>query len=126
MDSLDQWHTHGSKCVCVCVTDVFKLDPDFLENEEKYKTIKRGESWTEEKACGHLSFLCKHSLVPYVQRSWMRAAVIQEGRMKAAVKTRMTKRARRKREKVSQARRVTPFNQNTASNGFGFKNKFRR
>lgn len=28
----------------VCVyTDVFKLDPDFLENEEKYKTIKRGK-----------------------------------------------------------------------------------
>lgn len=23
--------------------DVFKLDPNFLENEEKYKTIKRGE-----------------------------------------------------------------------------------
>ena len=23
-------------------TDVFKLDPDFLENEEKYKTIKKG------------------------------------------------------------------------------------
>lgn len=25
-------------------TDVFKMDPDFLENEEKYKTIKRGEN----------------------------------------------------------------------------------
>ena len=24
------------------LTDVFKLDPDFLENEEKYKTIKKG------------------------------------------------------------------------------------
>ena len=23
-------------------TDVFKMDPDFLENEEKYKTIKKG------------------------------------------------------------------------------------
>lgn len=36
----------GSKClfVCVCLTDVFKLDPDFLENEDKYKTIKRGEN----------------------------------------------------------------------------------
>lgn len=28
----------------MCLTDVFKLDPDFLENEEKYKTIKRGEN----------------------------------------------------------------------------------
>lgn len=27
--------------------DVFKLDPDFLENEEKYKTIKRGENKTK-------------------------------------------------------------------------------
>lgn len=31
-------------CVCVCHSDVFKMDPDFLENEEKYKTIKRGEN----------------------------------------------------------------------------------
>lgn len=31
-------------CVSVCSSDVFKLDPDFLENEEKYKTIKRGET----------------------------------------------------------------------------------
>lgn len=23
--------------------DVFKMDPDFLENEEKYKAIKKGE-----------------------------------------------------------------------------------
>lgn len=31
--------------VCFCVfVDVFKLDPDFVENEEKYKTIKRGEN----------------------------------------------------------------------------------
>lgn len=31
--------------VCVCAhADVFKLDPDFLENEEKYKTIKKGEN----------------------------------------------------------------------------------
>lgn len=30
--------------MCVCVhSDVFKMDPDFLENEEKYKTLKRGE-----------------------------------------------------------------------------------
>lgn len=28
------------------LSDVFKMDPDFLENEEKYKTIKRGESET--------------------------------------------------------------------------------
>lgn len=28
--------------MCVCVhLDVFKMDPDFQENEEKYKTIKR-------------------------------------------------------------------------------------
>lgn len=26
--------------------DVFKLDPNFLENEEKYKAIKRGELMT--------------------------------------------------------------------------------
>lgn len=32
-------------CDCVCVpSDVFKMDPDFLENEEKYKTIKKGEN----------------------------------------------------------------------------------
>lgn len=41
--------------VCLCdishvgsmfSSDVFKLDPDFLENEEKYKTIKRGKNET--------------------------------------------------------------------------------
>lgn len=35
---------HSLTCVSVCSSDVFKLDPDFLENEEKYKTIKRGEN----------------------------------------------------------------------------------
>ena len=27
----------------VYLADVFKMDPDFLENEEKYKAIKKGE-----------------------------------------------------------------------------------
>ena len=27
------------------VTDVFKADDDYLENEEKYKELKKGESF---------------------------------------------------------------------------------
>lgn len=34
-----------SSDVYVCFhSDVFKLDPDFLENEEKYKALKKGET----------------------------------------------------------------------------------
>lgn len=37
-------------CLCVCalltfrflISDVFKFDPDYLENEEKYKSVVKG------------------------------------------------------------------------------------
>ena len=34
--------TINNICVFFWSTDIFKYDPDFLENENKYKEIKRG------------------------------------------------------------------------------------
>lgn len=39
---------------------MFKLDPDFLENEEKYKTIKRGERVLHFKVQPSSQFPLKH------------------------------------------------------------------
>ena len=38
--------------------DVFKMDPDFLENEEKYKTIKKGTCGAPGSGCLSVSLTC--------------------------------------------------------------------
>lgn len=69
---------HGvlSVCVCVCLTDVFKLDPDFLENEEKYKTIKRGEDEPKDNACCEI--LCLYCLTCFIIRHLL-TEILDEG-----------------------------------------------
>lgn len=85
----------------VCSLDVFKMDPDFLENEEKYKTIRRGENDCKR----HTRTVClvqsNQSAVISWQQSWMRAAAIQERRETAATTKKTMKKRMRRREKVS-------------------------
>lgn len=57
----EEGRSHGTfqKCLhslCVFVhLDVFKMDPDFLENEEKYKTLKRGKKSSHSELSNHVS-----------------------------------------------------------------------
>lgn len=78
------------------------MDPDFLENEEKYKTLKRGESKHHTAISNQLSLPSKfnQSAVTSSQISWTRAAAIQGRRETAATKRKRMKRKMRRREKV--------------------------
>lgn len=83
------------------------MDPDFLENEEKYKTIKRGGNAKANitlRLSNQLSLLSQfnQSAVTSQQISWTRAAAIQERRETAATKMRTKKMRTRRREKVRQ------------------------
>jgi len=107
-------------CVCVCVhSDVFKMDPDFLESEEKYKTIKRGQNahrhQTGQSAVTSPLGLTNR-LTPSRQTSWTRAAATRGRTATAATKRGTKKRRTRRREQVrpdcgglSSRERITPM-----------------
>lgn len=79
------------------LSDVFKMDPDFLENEEKYKTIKRGENETVSVQSDRL-LQSDQSRVSSWQISWMKAAATPARMRTAATMTKRRMRTRRKQK----------------------------
>ena len=97
---------------CVCIhSDVFKMDPEFLENEEKYKTIKKGENVHRYQALPNqlsaYSQLNQSTATSSGQISWTRAAAIRGRREMAATRMRTMRMRTRREMKVKHTYRRT-------------------